>query len=49
MQQVTADRINFVNAVRWLLGSKAGDKLVPLKANPDRFGRVEPRVRKRKP
>ncbi len=34
---------------RWLLDSKAGDELVPLKVNPDRSGGVGPRVRKRRP
>ncbi len=48
-QEVAADRISFVDALRWLLDSKAGDKLVPLKVNPDRSGRVEPRVRERRP
>jgi|GEM_PF-2591014 len=41
--------ISLVDALRWLLDSKSGGKLVPLKANPDRSGRVEPRVRKRRP
>jgi hypothetical protein len=48
-QEVATDRISFVDALRWLLDSKAGDELVPLKVNPDRSGRVEPRVRKRRP
>ena len=47
-QEVAADRISFVDALRWLLDSKAGDELDPLKVNPDRSGRVEPRVRKRR-
>jgi len=38
-----------IGALRWLLDSKAGDELVPLKVNPDRSGRAEPRVRKRRP
>jgi hypothetical protein len=48
-QEVAANRISFVDALRWLLDSKSGDELVPLKVNPDRSGRVEPRVRKRRP
>jgi len=47
-QGVAVDRISFVDALRWLLDSKAGDELVPLKVNPDRSGRAEPRVRKRR-
>jgi len=46
---VAADRISFADALRWLLDSKAGDGFVPLEVNPDRSGRVEPRVRKRQP
>ncbi len=48
-QEVAADRISFVDALRWLLDSKTGDELIPLKVNPDRSGRAEPRVRKRRP
>ncbi len=48
-QEVAADRISFVDVLRWLLDSKAGDDLVHLKVNPDRSGRVELRVRKRRP
>ncbi len=48
-QEVAADRISFVDALRCLLDSKAGDELIPLKVNPDRSGRAEPRVRKRRP
>ncbi len=48
-QDVAVDRISFVDALRWLLDSKAGDELVPLKVNPHRSGRAEPRVRKRRP
>jgi len=48
-QEVAANRISFVDALRWLLDSKPGDELVPLKVNPDRSGRAEPRVRKRRP
>ncbi len=47
-QEVAANRISFVDALRWLLDSKAGDELLPLKVNSDRSGRAEPRVRKRR-
>jgi hypothetical protein len=48
-QGVAVDRISFVDALRWLMDSESGDELVPLKVNRDRSGRVEPRVRKRRP
>jgi len=48
-QQVAADRIRFVEALGWLLDSKAKDELVPLKVNSDRSGQVESCVRKRRP
>jgi len=48
-QNVEPDRISFVDAQRWLLSARPGDELVPLIVNPDRPGRVQPRVRKRRP
>ena len=48
-QGVAVERISFVDAMRWLLDAKPGDDLPRLKVNPDRPGRVEPRVRKRRP
>jgi hypothetical protein len=48
-QGVAAERISFVDALRWLTDSEGCDDLLPLKVNPDRPGRVEPRVRKRRP
>jgi len=48
-QEVAAHRISFVDALRWLLDSKAGDDLIPLKVSPGRSGRAEPRVRNRGP
>ncbi len=48
-QEVVADRISFVDALHWLPDSKAGDDLVPLKVNPDRSSRLDPRVRTRRP
>jgi len=48
-QNVEPDRISFVDAQRWLLSARPGDELVPLIVNPDRPGRVQPRVRKLRP
>jgi hypothetical protein len=48
-QGVKAERISFVDALRWLKDARAGDELPRLKVNPRRVGRAEPRVRKRRP
>lgn len=48
-QGVEPDRISFIDALRWLCFCRAGQGLVPLVVNPDRPGRVEPRVLKRRP
>jgi Transposase DDE domain len=48
-QAVEPDRISFVDALRWLREARSGEELPPLKVNPLRPGRVEPRVRKRRP
>jgi len=48
-QVVAVERISFIDAMRWLLDAEAGDDLPRLKVNPHRPGRVEPRVRKRRP
>jgi hypothetical protein len=48
-QGVPPERISFVDALRWLATAKPGDKLPNLVVNPARPGRVEPRVRKRRP
>jgi hypothetical protein len=48
-QGVPTDRISFVAALRWLLESGPGDALSDLVINPGRPGRIEPRVRKRRP
>jgi hypothetical protein len=48
-QQVEPDRISFVDALRWLREAKRGERLPPLRVNPQRPGRVEPRVKKRRP
>jgi hypothetical protein len=48
LQGVDPDRIGLVDAVRWLIGIEGGD-LSELVVNPSRHGRVEPRVKKRRP
>ena len=48
-QGVEPERISFVDALRWLAEARPGDELPKLVVNPERPGRVEPRVRKRRP
>jgi len=48
-QEVDVERISFVDALRWLAQAKPGDDLPRLVVNPERPGRYEPRVRKRRP
>jgi hypothetical protein len=48
-QGVPAERISFVDALRWLMEARAGDELPRLKVVRERPGRAEPRVRKRRP
>jgi Transposase DDE domain len=48
-QGVESDRVSFVDALRWLQEARPGDELPKLVVNPDRPGRVQPRVRKRRP
>ena len=48
-QGVSPERISFVDALRWLATAQPGDALPDLVVNPLRPGRVEPRVRKRRP
>lgn len=48
-QGVAPDRISFVDALRWLVQAEPGDELPELVVNPDRPGRAEPRVKKRRP
>ena len=48
-QRVEPGRISFVDAWRWLQRAQPGDELPTLVVNPDRPGRVQPRVRKRRP
>lgn len=48
-QGVPPQRISFVDALRWLATAKPGEALPDLVVLPLRPGRVEPRVRKRRP
>jgi hypothetical protein len=46
---VEVDRVSFIDALRWLRDADEGEKMPELVVNPDRPGRYEPRVRKRRP
>jgi hypothetical protein len=48
-QGVQPERISFIDAWRWLRHARPGEVLPELVVNPERPGRVEPRVRKRRP
>lgn len=48
-QKVPPDRISFIDALRWLCSVTLGQGLATLVVNPDRRGRAEPRVAKRRP
>jgi hypothetical protein len=48
-QRVAPDRISFIDAWRWLQEAKPTTVLPELVVNPERPGRYEPRVRKRRP
>jgi hypothetical protein len=48
LQGVVPDRVSLVDAVRWLIGVEEADASV-IVVNPERRGRVEPRVVKRRP
>jgi Transposase DDE domain len=48
-QGVAADRVSVTDAVRWLVGAEGDENLSEILINPSRKGRVEPRVRKRRP
>lgn len=48
-QGVPPERISFVDALRWLATAQPGDALPNLIVNRARPGRLEPRVRKRRP
>jgi hypothetical protein len=45
---VAANRVSFIDALRWLSSSSPGTALPALIVNPDRPGRVEPRCKKRR-
>jgi hypothetical protein len=49
VQQVSVDRISFIDALRWLCQFREGDELGPLVVRKHRRDRHEPRVRKRRP
>jgi hypothetical protein len=48
-QGVPVSRISFVDALRWLASARPGDPLPNLVLVPTRPGRLEPRVKKRRP
>ncbi len=48
-QGVEPNRISFADAWRWLQNARRGEALPELVVNPDRPGRVQPRVKKRRP
>ena len=48
-QNVAVNRISFFDALRWLQSAQPGDELSKLVVVPERPGRHEPRVRKRRP
>jgi hypothetical protein len=48
-QGVEADRVSFIDALRWLRGAEDGEEMPELVVNRWRPGRHEPRVRKRRP
>jgi Transposase DDE domain len=48
-QGVAADRVSVTDAVRWLVGAEGDEDLSVILTVPKRTGRVEPRVKKRRP
>jgi hypothetical protein len=48
-QGVPVERISFVDALRWLRQAQPGEEVPELIVNPNRPGRYEPRVKKRRP
>jgi hypothetical protein len=46
---VVADRVSFIDALRWLRGAEAGEEMPGLVINRLRPGRSEPRCKKRRP
>src|SRR5919108_3940325 len=49
LQHTAAERISFLDALRWLSAPRTGRPLAALILNPIRPHRVEPRVKKRRP
>jgi hypothetical protein len=48
LQRMSAERISFLDALRWLSAPHTGMPLIALIVNPIRPHRVEPRVKKRR-
>ncbi len=48
-QGVEVERVSFIDALRWLSQARPGEELPELVVNPERPGRYEPRVKKRRP
>jgi hypothetical protein len=48
-QRVEPARVSFIDAWRWLRNARPGEAVPVLRVNPERPGRAEPRVRKRRP
>jgi hypothetical protein len=48
-QGVVADRVSFIDALRWLRHAEPGEEMPELVVNPWRPGRSEPRCKKRRP
>jgi hypothetical protein len=49
VQGVEVERVSFLDALRWLVGAEGDEDLSVILTNPERKGRVEPRVVKRRP
>ena len=49
LRGVVADRVSFIDALRWLRDADAGEEMPELVVNPWRPGRSEPRAKKRRP
>ena len=49
VQEVSVDRVGFLDALRWLIAPGPVGDVNQILINPSRPDRVEPRVRKRRP
>ena len=47
-RQIDPDRVSFVDALRWLRCAGQGGSLRPIRVVPERLGRHDPRVKKRR-